>query len=155
MKGMKWSSKSSMVLSRVMVLLFVVALVLLDVFAIRITGVLGRWFLGYSGGLKEGLIFVGTLYGCSIPGYILLYSLYRLIRNLEQGQVFVPQNVAYLRRVSWCCVAAAIICFAGVGTYHSFLIITVAASFMALIVRVIKNIFQQAILMKDELDLTV
>ena len=34
-------------------------------------------------------------------------------------------------------------------------LIAIAAGFMGLIVRIVKNVFEQAITMKDELDLTV
>ncbi|WP_409968489.1 DUF2975 domain-containing protein [Bengtsoniella intestinalis] len=156
MKQLNWSHKNSMKLSRVMVILFAVALVALDIFARDVTVFLSSHLLGQAGiGLGEGLVFMVTLYVCSLPGYVLLYSLYRLIRNLEQGTVFVPQNIAYLRRSSWCCVVVAVVCVVGVPTYPSFCIITIAAGFMALIIRIIKNVFEQAILMKDELDFTV
>ncbi|MFI3292614.1 MAG: DUF2975 domain-containing protein [Rikenellaceae bacterium] len=156
MKSINWSHKSSMRLSRVMVMLFAVALVALDIFARDVTVFLSSRLLGQYGiGLGEGVVFMGTLYICSLPGYVLLYSLYRLLGNLEDRQVFIPKNIAYLRRSSWCCVMVAVVCVVGVPTYPSFVIITVAAGFMALIIRIIKNVFEQAILMKNELDFTV
>ena len=39
--------------------------------------------------------------------------------------------------------------------YLPFLLVAVTAAFMMLIVRVVKNVFQQAIEMKSELDLTI
>ena len=156
MKQINWSHKNSMRLSRVMVILFGVALVLLDLFAQDVTIFLSGRLLGQTGiGLGEGLVFMVTLYVCSLSGYVLLYSLYRLLGNLEGGQVFIPKNIAYLRRSSWCCVMVAVVCVVGIPTYPSFAIVTVAAGFMALIIRIIKNVFEQAILMKDELDFTV
>ncbi len=151
-----WTQDKSMALSRVMVILFAVALVALDIFAQDVTLFLAGHLLGQYGiGLGEGLVFMGTLYICSLPGYVILYSLYRLLGNLERGQVFISKNIAYLRRSSWCCVVVAVVCVVGIPTYPSFCIITIAAGFMALIIRIIKNVFEQAILMKDELDFTV
>ncbi len=156
MKQVNWSHKNSMRLSRVMVILFTVALVALDIFAQDVTVFLSGRLLGQAGiGLGEGVVFMGTLYVCSVPAYVLLYNLYRLICNLEREQVFIPKNIAYLRRSSWCCVVVAVVCVVGIPTYPSFCIITIAAGFMALIIRIIKNVFEQAILMKDELDFTV
>lgn len=43
----------------------------------------------------------------------------------------------------------------GSGNLSAFLFLAVAAGFMALIVRVLKNAFAQAVRMKDELDYTV
>ena len=66
------------------------------------------------------------------------------------------QTVQALRRISWCCTWAAVLCLpVGVWIYLPFLFLTVAAGFMALLVRVLKNAFEQAVRMKDELDYTI
>ena len=44
---------------------------------------------------------------------------------------------------------------AGIVIYLPFAFLAVAAGFMALIVRVLKNAFEQAVHMKDELDFTI
>lgn len=86
----------------------------------------------------------------------MLYSLMRFLTRLQRGQVFVPANVAALRRIAWCCALAAVICVpSGAALYFPFACMGIAAGFMALIVHVIKNAFEQAVRMKDELDYTV
>ena len=57
--------------------------------------------------------------------------------------------------MSWCCVGAGLICLVSGVYYLPFAAIAIAAGFMALIVRIVKNVFRQAILMKDDLDLTI
>lgn len=52
------------------------------------------------------------------------------------------------------CVCAFALLLAGLW-YLPFFVAAMAAAFMALIVRIVKNAFQQALLMKDELDYTV
>ena len=70
--------------------------------------------------------------------------------------VFVPENVTALRRISWCCAGAAVLCLAAVFIcYRPFAVLAVAAGFMALLVRVLKNAFAQAVRMKNELDYTI
>ena len=64
-------------------------------------------------------------------------------------------NVTALRRISWCCAGAAVVCLAAAYIYLPFAFLGVAAAFMALIVRVLKNAFAQAVHMKDELDYTI
>ena len=96
-------------------------------------------------------------YACAALAIGMLVSLYKFLRRIEKGEVFVPENVAALRRISWCCTWAAALCLpvgAVLGLPFIFAI-GVAAAFMALIVRVIKNAFAQAVKMKDELDYTV
>ena len=60
-----------------------------------------------------------------------------------------------MRTVSRCCVAAAVISALSALYYATFLVIAISAAFMALIVRIVRNVFQTAIGMKDELDYTV
>ena len=78
-----------------------------------------------------------------------------VLSALAAGQVFVSANVARLRRVSWCCMAACLLCLVSAWYYLPWLLVAVAAGFMALIVRIVKNCFAQAAAMKDELDFTI
>ena len=57
--------------------------------------------------------------------------------------------------MSLCCAAAALICVGGCFFYLPFLIAVAAAGFMALIVRIVRNVFQKALDMKNELDLMI
>lgn len=50
---------------------------------------------------------------------------------------------------------ATAVCLAAAYIYLPFAFLGVAAAFMALIVRVLKNAFAQAVHMKDELDYTI
>ena len=54
-----------------------------------------------------------------------------------------------------CCAGAGLVCLGSTFWYLPFAAVAVAACFMALIVRIVKNVFQQALAMKSELDLTV
>lgn len=95
-------------------------------------------------------------YGCGAAAVVMLVQLYGFLRRVQAGAVFEPRNVRALRGISWCCFAAAVLTFAaGAALYLPYFFITGAAGFMALIVRVVKNAFEQAVKMKDELDYTV
>ena len=73
-----------------------------------------------------------------------------------QLTTMVPENVTALRRISWCCAGAAVLCLAAVFIcYRPFAVLAAAAGFMALLVRVLKNAFAQAVRMKNELDYTI
>jgi chromate transport protein ChrA len=82
-------------------------------------------------------------------------SLHRLLGNIRGGIVFARENVKELRRTSWCCFGVCAICLLSTAYYMPFLLISVAAGFVGLIVRIVKNTFEQAIAMKEELDFTV
>lgn len=96
-----------------------------------------------------------TIYSGSVPAAILLFSLYRLLHRIELGQVFIAINVEYLRRISWSCFSGAIICFASTTYYFPWVFVAIAAAFMGLIVRVIKNVIAQAVELKNESELTI
>ena len=101
-----------------------------------------------------GLLALG--YACAALALWMLYNLYTFLRRLEKGEVFVAGNVTALRRISWCCTLAGALCLpTGFVVYLPFAFLGCAALFMALIVRVIKNAFAQAVNMKNELDLTI
>ena len=101
-------------------------------------------------------VMLGLGYPLAALALWMLYNLYRFLTRLQQGQVFVPATVQALRRIAWCCAIAAAICVpSGAVIYFPFACMGIAAGFMALIVHVIKNAFEQAVKMKDELDYTV
>ncbi len=151
-----WKEKNSLALSQLLVKVFFAALVGCDVAGWWLV----NWFLSWTRyrlavELPYQWLFLTTLYAASIPAYLALYHLYRLLANLQKEQVFVEQNVACLRALSWCCWAVALICLASAAYYLPYLLVMVAAAFMALILRIVKNVFQRACAMQNELDLTV
>lgn len=150
-----WNESRSIKLSRALVYAFTAALVLCDVFGWWLVQFICEMLVHRNHGLQGGTVLLACLYLCSVPGYILLHGMHKLLRNLQNGRVFLPVNVALLRRISWCCFAACLICLAATPVWYSLSIVAVAAGFVGLIVRIVKNVFEQAILMKDELDYTV
>lgn len=151
-----WTEKNSIALSQMSIKLFLVILVGCDLGGWWLV----KWFLSWTRAVPgytplHHALFLVSLYAASVPAYCLLFCLTRLLANIADGQVFIPQNVRALRSAGWCCVAAALVCLASCFYYIPFLAVAVAAAFMALIIRIIKNVFEQAIGMKAELDLTV
>ena len=149
---MNWSGDKSVALSKVCVILFAIILAGLDVGAYWLVSL----FVAFSGmGGPEGLLMMISVYLCSAFAWPVLWMLWRLLGNVGREQVFITKNVSCLRAVSWCCAGAAAVCLVSAAYYLPFLMAAAASGFMALIVRIVKNAFQQALLMKDELDLTV
>ena len=86
----------------------------------------------------------------------LLYIINQLLVNISKENVFITENVNLLRHASLCCLAGSVLAFVLAAIWSKlFYSIVFAAIFFALIIRIIQNIFQQAIRMKDELDLTI
>lgn len=151
-----WNESRSLGLSQMMVGGFFAVLVLCDIFGWWLVRFLCERLIAVNHGLAGGYVLLACLYICSVPAYVVLWDLHCLLKNIRAGLVFVAQNVKHLRRISWCCVAAALVTAVGAAIeWPSLALITVAAGFMALIVRIVKNVFERAIAMKDELDLTI
>jgi len=149
---MNWTKDRSILLSLICVYVFAAILLVLDVFACPLAG----WFARLRGmNRQQGVGMAVTVYACSVFAWLTLYQLWRLLKNLRRGEVFTAGNVRALRIVSWCCAGAAGICLISLLWYLPFVFAAAAAGFMCLIVRIVKNVFQQAIAMKDELDLTI
>ena len=109
-------------------------------------------------GLIEGSVFVPLLicfYGAAVCGEICLFFLFRLLNNIRRGEVFIDVNCKCLRYISWCCLAAAIpFTVFGFWRFLSFAL-AFAAFFFGVILRVVKNVFEQAVVLREENDYTI
>ncbi len=149
---MQWNKEKSVLLSQCCIAVFALCLMGLDIGAYRIAG----WFAeNRFRHIQYGYLLMITVYSGSVFAWICLYRLWRLLSAVRKGELFTAENVNHMRVVSWCCFAASIICILSAVYYLPFAFVAVAAGFVGLIVRIVKNAFQQAIGMKDELDLTV
>ena len=156
MKIWQWDDRKSITLTRYVVVLAILASAAATVCGPWLVAWLMRTHHLRAEGPAVGAVLLVLGYLCAALAFWMLYNLYRFLQRLEQGQVFVPQTIQALRRISWCCVGAAVLCLpVGVLLYLPFAFLGIAAGFMALLVRVLKNAFDQAVRMKDELDYTV
>jgi hypothetical protein len=148
-----WNNKKSIALSKLCIFLFMILLFVTAFFAPWIT----RWFLGFSRTVLKGSepFFITTIYTGFVPTAYLLYSLFRLLRRIEEEQVFIIENVEMLRRISWSCFAGASLSFISSFYYLPWVFVAVAAAFMGLIVRVVKNVVAKAVELQNEVDYTV
>ena len=101
------------------------------------------------------IYFLATTYTTAIPAAAALYMMNRLLANIKREEVFTEKNTGYLRGMSWCCLAAGLIFLISSFYYPAFFALCAAAVFMALILRVIKNVFAQAEEIKKENDYTI
>ena len=96
-----------------------------------------------------------TLY-CAVPlAVVALVCLDVLLRNIRKEQPFIAQNVTMLRRISYCCFGEALV-FVYLAVLKPFaVVVIIACGFMGLILRVVKNVFEQAIEIREENDFTI
>lgn len=151
---MNWNQSKSVVLSKVFVILFALLLIVMDVCAYWVV----EYYLSVSnvlGSLQDGVMLMAVIYSCSIPAWITLWSLWRILERIWKGEVYVDGNVRDMRRTSWCCITVGMVCFVTGFFYATLFVVAAAAGFMGLIVRIVKNMLEQAVSMKDELDFTI
>jgi hypothetical protein len=93
---------------------------------------------------------------CCVPALLALVSLDRLLGSIGRGEVFIAKNVRALRLISWCCFAEALLLAAAAWMFSLILFsLSIAAAFFGLILRVVKNVIEAAVLIKAENDLTI
>ena len=147
-----WTQFRSLTLSRIMIVIFLLLLA---------GGCLGlpwllRWYIGYT--VKNAMILLPvmiSLWACALPAFVALIQLGKMLNNIARGQVFARENVKALRVISWCCIAVAVIFACFFFYYVLGLILAILAAFAGLVLRVVKNVFEQAVAIKEENDLTV
>ncbi|MBQ7002761.1 MAG: DUF2975 domain-containing protein [Oscillospiraceae bacterium] len=152
-----WNKTKSLQLSLILVrVLFVFIPILMCCVPVMV-----HWYdIVYSEGigLMHGSVYWPLsicLYLAAVCGLVCLWALHKLLMNLKKDEVFVPVNCKCLRIISWCCLLAAIpFGVFGIWRFLSF-IVALAAAFFGLILRVLKNVFDKAVELKEENDYTI
>ena len=147
---MNWSKDKSLALSTFCVYLF---LILLAGVCLSAPWLIPRLLVAFSP--KAMPLLLATTYAAAVPAFFALWGLRRLLYNIGAGLVFTSKNVAVLRRLSWCCIAAGLVFLASCLYYIPFLVLSAAAAFAGLILRVVKNVFAEAVSLKEENDFTI
>lgn len=146
-----WNKDKSIILSQILIKICYVGIVVCAVSAPNLVGLYEK-NVGVEG-LYTPLL--ATLLCCVPPGIIALVCLDVLLWNIQKNRAFIVQNVKMLRAISYCC-----FCVAAIFVYFSILrpfafVIVFAAGFFGIILRVVKNCFQQAIAIREENDFTI
>lgn len=150
-----WNKDKSILLSLVIVR---VCYVLLAACCIAAPWIVGAYDHGYitSAGLPSLFVpLLVTLYCAVPPAAAALFCLDKLLTNIRKGEPFINRNVTCLRIISHCCFLEAVI-FVYFATQRYFAVLVVIAfAFMGLILRVVKNVFRQAVDIREENDFTI
>lgn len=96
-----------------------------------------------------------TLYICDALGLCAIAALHILLRNISHEKVFVDSNTLCLRIISWACMLAGAALFLLGLRRASFWLPSFFCVMLGVVMRVLKNVFQEAVEIKTENDLTV
>lgn len=114
-----------------------------------------RWYDMYSN--KESIFtqFVAIVYVIMVPAFLILFLLNLLLSNIRREEVFEKKNVTILRVISYCCFAISVISAVMVLWRIMAIVICFSFAFVGLLLRVLKNVFEEAVVLREENDLTV
>ena len=100
--------------------------------------------------------FVALVYLCLIPVAVANGFLVKLLLLVRRRQVFTDGAVSCLRTISWCCfIEAGLFVVIGVLFFGIDLILAFVAGFLGLVLRVVKNVIEEAVALKAENDFTI
>lgn len=150
---MKWSYQQSIFLTKVCILFFSAAY-LGVVFTCPL---MIERFVHYSttASGKSKWLFDATIYACAVPVGILLWNLWKLVADIGLEEIFTDANIRRLRLISWMCFAVSLICLISMVYYLFWGIFAACLAFMGMLIRVIKNTFERARELKEEVDYTI
>ncbi len=154
-----WNSKKSVNFS--ITVCFILAFVLLALIFFGPT-IFELYMTKFRGFLPDGealsmlkKVFLYTFYPCSVFSAIILYSLIGLLLSIKKEEVFISSNVKRLKTVSWCCFVICFITSVSGVFYMPFMFVSLAGGFVGVMLRVLKNVMQGAVELREENDLTI
>jgi len=148
-----WNDSKSLLLSKICVILFMALLLICAIVAPRLVRLLT--LMSMPAFMAGPTLFMITIYSGCVPAAALLAWLYVLLHRIGAGRVFVKENTACLRYISWCCFAGAAICLASALYYIPWTAVGISAAFMGIIVRVVKNVVAKAVSLQDDAEFTI
>ncbi len=150
-----WSKNKSILLSQVIIKVMYLGIVLACILAPKLVGYYDKRVILEAGLPSVYVPLLVTLYCCVPPAMTALISLDLLLFNIQRGDTFIRKNVGLLRIISWCCFLGAAV-FVYFSILRPFaLTIVVAAAFLGIILRVVKNCFEEAVALREENDFTI
>ncbi len=122
-----------------------------------------RWFYIDVHGLASGSDHLNMICGLLIPAFYVcapfaaaaLYMLIAFLVNILRDRIFIRRNATYLRLISWCCYAVMLVTLIPGLKYFPLLIITCAMGTVGTLLRVMKNMTQTAVELREENELTI
>lgn len=96
-----------------------------------------------------------VFYIVSIPVFVSLFMLYKLIMNIQNNKVFVAENTKIIRSLSWQCFLGSLLFLIFSFVYIPSIFLSMLAAFFGVMLRVLKNVFAAAVELKKENDFTI
>lgn len=109
-----------------------------------------------------GKYIIGPFYLVVPAGFTALVCLDKLLINIRKEEVFEAKNVKLLRIISWACFYAGLVGLISFIViiimdfmFETLFVLSMGEFFMALILQAVMHVFQKAIIIKEENELTI
>ena len=145
-----YTSITSAKLTRAISVLFCVLLLVLMIFGPKL---LSQYFGYLVDSLTKKVLL--AFYLCCPAAWAALVSILKLMTNIIQEKIFIPQTVFLMRLLSWCCAYVSLVCLVFGFYWAPLFVFALGAAFMTLILRVLKSVMQRAVDLRAENDLTI
>ena len=104
---------------------------------------------------NQNLALLIAFYLCVPIALFALYNLEKLLRNIMTGEVFIRSNVHCIRRVCGCCLLVSLICLPAAFFYAPLVFFCIVMAFLCPVVNVVRYVFDAAVTIREENDLTI
>ena len=96
-----------------------------------------------------------AFYLCVPIALFALYNLEKLLLQISAGEVFLRSNVSLIRRVCNCCLLVSAICLPPAFYYPPLIFFCIVMAFLCPVVNVVRCVFDAAVTIREENDLTI
>lgn len=104
---------------------------------------------------EQNLALLIAFYLCVPIALFALYNLEKLLGNILAGEVFIRTNVRIIRRVCLCCLLVSLICLPAALRYQPLIFFCIVMAFLCPVVNVVRYVFDAAVSIREENDLTI
>ena len=103
----------------------------------------------------QNLALLIAFYLCVPVALYALWNLEKLLRSITAGDVFIRRNVTLIRRVCVCCLIVSVICLPAAFFYPPLVFFCIVMAFLCPVVNVVRCVFDAAVTIREENDLTI
>jgi hypothetical protein len=140
--------------SKIATVIFLLMVVVADVCGVWISQ-----YVSYCWAAKFDTVSVSIIatiwYLGTVGGYAILGSVYKLLNNMSKDIVFDRANTTLMNYITIALIGIGVVCVVGGFVWFGCWFLTIISLFMALVVSCVKVVFDKAITMKEEMDLTI
>lgn len=152
-KGGKRVKKSKSIFFSILVVRILIAIIFLSAFFIPL---ISHSYVVISNSPTDISMPVTIgLYCLVLPALYTLIALHFLLNNIRKGNVFVKKNTSFLTMIFIGLILVGVICAFMAPISWAFGFTAIAFLFVALILLVLRNVFDYAVAIKEENDFTI